>query len=86
MCDWVILRLPPDDYLAADRFRVAEIGLQALDNLQENRLISPDLRQRNIEFLKSSEKPQAVLLFMVAPSVELLVQATRTQWRIGYVN
>jgi hexosaminidase len=59
--------------------RVAEIGLQALDNLQENRLSSPDLRQRNIEFLKASGKPQAVLLLMVAPSVELLVQATRTQ-------
>ena len=59
--------------------RVAEIGLQALDDLHENRLVSADLRQRNIEFLKSSGKPQAVLLLMVAPSVELLVQATRTQ-------
>jgi hexosaminidase len=59
--------------------RVAEIGLQALDDLHENRLVSPDLRQRNIEFLKASGKPQAVLLLMVAPSVELLVQATRTQ-------
>jgi hypothetical protein len=37
-----------------------------------------DVQQRNIEFLKSSEKPQAVLL-MVAPSVELLGQATRIQ-------
>jgi len=59
--------------------RVAEIGLQALDNLHENRLISPELRQRNSEFLKTAGKPQAVLLLMVAPSVELLVQATRTQ-------
>ena len=59
--------------------RVAEIGLQALDDLHENRLVSADLRRRNIEFLKSSGKPQAVLLLMVAPSVELLVQATRTQ-------
>jgi hexosaminidase len=59
--------------------RVAEIGLQALDNLHENRLISPDLRRRNIEFLKASGKPQAVLLLMVAPSVELLVQATKTR-------
>jgi hexosaminidase len=59
--------------------RVAEIGLQALDDLHENRIVSADLRQRNIEFLKSSGKPQAVLLLMVAPSVELLVQATRTQ-------
>ena len=59
--------------------RIAEIGLQALDDLHENRLVSADLRQRNIEFLKSSGKPQAVLLLMVAPSVELLVQATRAQ-------
>ncbi len=59
--------------------RVAEIGLQALDDLHENRLVSAGLRHRNIEFLKSSGKPQAVLLLMVAPSVELLVQATRTQ-------
>jgi len=59
--------------------RIAEIGLRALDDLREYRLVSPDLRQRDIEFLKSSGKPQAVLLLMVAPSVELLVQATRAQ-------
>jgi hexosaminidase len=59
--------------------QVAEIGLRALDDLRENRLVSADVRQRNIEFLKFSGKPQAVLLLMVAPSVELLVQATRTQ-------
>src|SRR5467141_3302012 len=59
--------------------RVAEIGLQALDDLREDRLVSADVWQRNIEFLKSSGKPQAVLLLMVAPSVELLVQATRAQ-------
>jgi hypothetical protein len=29
--------------------------------------------------LKASGKPQAVLLLMVAPSVELLVQAIRTR-------
>jgi hexosaminidase len=59
--------------------RVAEIGLQALDDLHEDRLVSADLRQQTIEFLKSSGKPQAVLLLMVAPPVELLVQATRTK-------
>ncbi|WP_263368738.1 beta-N-acetylhexosaminidase [Edaphobacter bradus] len=57
--------------------QVAEIGLKALDDLKEKRLVSSDVRQRNIEFLKSSAKPQAVLLLMVAPSVELLVEATR---------
>ncbi len=59
--------------------QVAAIGLQALDDLQEHRFVDGDMRKRNIEFLKSSEKPQAVLLLMVASPVEMLVQATRTQ-------
>jgi hexosaminidase len=59
--------------------QVAEIGLWALEDLREDRPVSADVRQRNIEFLKFSGKPQAVLLLMVAPSVELLVQATRTE-------
>jgi hexosaminidase len=59
--------------------QVAKIGLQALDDLQENRPVSAEARQQSIEFLKSSAKPQAVLLLMVVPSVELLVQATRTK-------
>jgi hexosaminidase len=59
--------------------QVAAIGLQALDDLRGDRLVSTDVRRRNIDFLKSSAKPQAVLLLMVAPSVERLVQATRTQ-------
>jgi hexosaminidase len=59
--------------------QVAEIGLQALSDLQEHRSVSADARQHNIDFLKLSGKAHAVLLLMVAPSVELLVQATRTQ-------
>jgi len=59
--------------------QVAEIGLEALDDLQKNRPVSADTRQRNIEFLQLAAKPQAVLLLMVAPSVELLVQVTRIQ-------
>jgi hexosaminidase len=59
--------------------RVAEIGLQALDDLREKRVVPRDTRQQNIEFLKAAGKPQAVLLLMVAPSVELLVEATRLQ-------
>jgi hexosaminidase len=58
---------------------VARIGLQALDDLQGNRLVNADTRQRSIEFLKLAAKPEAVLLLMVAPSVELLMQATRAQ-------
>jgi len=50
-----------------------------LDDLHNKRAVSADVRQRNIGFLKASSKPQAVLLLMVAPSVELLVEATRTE-------
>ena len=57
---------------------VPTIGPGALDDPHENRLVIADVRQRNIEFLKSSEKPYAVLL-MVAPSEELLGQATPIQ-------
>lgn len=59
--------------------QVAEIGLKALDNLQQNHPVSTAERQREIEFLKASSKPQAVLLLMVPPSVEVLVEATKTE-------
>ncbi|WP_035355590.1 family 20 glycosylhydrolase [Edaphobacter aggregans] len=59
--------------------RIAEIGLQALDDLHEHHSVNAGLRQRNIEFLKSVAKPQAVLLLMPATSVERLVQASKTQ-------
>jgi hexosaminidase len=58
---------------------VAAIGLRALDNLQNRQSVSADSRQQDIDFLHSAEQPQAVLLDMIAPSVELLVQATKTQ-------
>src|SRR6266581_2914783 len=48
--------------------QVAQIGLQTLDDLHENRLVKAEVRQQNIEFLKSSAKPQAVLLLMVPHS------------------
>jgi hexosaminidase len=59
--------------------QVAEIGLQALDDLYGNHLVSADVRQKNIDFLKSAAKPQAVLLLMPPPSVERLVQATKAR-------
>ncbi len=58
---------------------VATIGLRALDNLQNSQPVSADARQQDVNFLQSAEQPQAVLLDMIAPSVELLVQATKTQ-------
>lgn len=59
--------------------QVAVIGLQALDDLENSRTVAENHCQHSIELLKSVEQPQAVLLDMIAPSVELLVQATRTE-------
>ncbi len=59
--------------------QVAVIGLEALDDLQNHRVASSAAVEKNLEFLKVAEKPQAVLLDMVAPSAELLVQATAKQ-------
>lgn len=59
--------------------QTATIGLQALDDLKNDRLVNADVRSRNIEFLETAVKPQAVLLLMVVPSVEKLVEATRTR-------
>ncbi len=65
--------------LSHDLNQVATIGLQALDDLENNRSVTAQDRQHNLDLLQSAEQPQAILLDMVAPSVELLVQATRTE-------
>lgn len=59
--------------------QVAGIGLEALEDLQNNRVMSVDRRDQALESLKKSEQPQAGLKDMVVPSVELLVQATRKE-------
>ena len=59
--------------------QAAAVGLQALDALQNHRVISADLRQQNLAWLKTAAKPRAVVVDMVVPSVELLVEATKTQ-------
>jgi hexosaminidase len=59
--------------------QVAAIGLQALDDLENNRAMDANTRSQNLSMLKSAAKPQAVLIDMVAPSVQLLVQATKAQ-------
>ena len=65
--------------ISRDLNQVATIGLQALDDLKSNRAVTAEERQRNLDALKSAEQPRAVLRNMVAPSVELLVQATKTE-------
>lgn len=55
---------------------VAEVGLQAIEQLQSRQSITAAERDKQMEFLKKSQEPQAVLLNMVAPAVAVLVQAT----------
>lgn len=59
--------------------QVAAIGLQALDDLMQDRPVNAEERNRNIDFLDEAAKPHAVLLLVVAPSIETLVKATRTR-------
>jgi hexosaminidase len=59
--------------------QVAAVGLQALDDLKNHRAVSADRREKNLQLLKTAAKPQAVLLDKVAPSVELLVNASGQQ-------
>jgi hexosaminidase len=56
--------------------QTAVIGLSALDSLQNHKPLGASVRQQQLSFLKSAEAPQAVLLDMVVPSVELLLNAT----------
>lgn len=58
---------------------VAVIALQALDDLEPNRTVAAQDRQHNLGQLHSAGPHRAVLLNMIAPSVESLVQATRTE-------
>jgi hexosaminidase len=59
--------------------QVAEIGLKALDSLHSQQGMSTDAQKQSLDALASAEKPQAVLLLMVAPSVELLVKSVKAQ-------
>ncbi|HEY6845664.1 MAG TPA: family 20 glycosylhydrolase [Terracidiphilus sp.] len=55
--------------------QVAAMGLQALDELENHRTATADALLKNLDFLKAAAKPQAVLVDMVVPSVQFLVQA-----------
>jgi hexosaminidase len=59
--------------------QTAVIGLSALDALQSHSPVSEPVRQQQLSFLKSAEAPQAVLLDMVVPAVEVIVNATKPQ-------
>ncbi|MEO6828794.1 MAG: family 20 glycosylhydrolase, partial [Acidobacteriaceae bacterium] len=59
--------------------RVAVIGLQALNDIQDHRTVSAETLQQDISYLKSAQKPQAQLILAVAPAVELLAKARGPQ-------
>lgn len=59
--------------------QAAAIGLDALDALQNHQAIDASTLQSKMSWLKTAEKPQAVLIDKVVPSVELLVQAAAKQ-------
>jgi hexosaminidase len=59
--------------------QVAMVGLQALDDLQNHHVADAAALQKNMQLLEAAKKPQAVLLDMVAPSVQILVQAAGAQ-------
>jgi hexosaminidase len=59
--------------------QAAAIGLSALDALQKNQPISSSSQRQQLSSLKLMETPQAVLLDMAVPGVEVLVRATRLQ-------
>jgi hexosaminidase len=56
--------------------QVAAIGLQALDDLKNHHAESADQIARNLQLLSAAEKPGAVLVDKLVPSIELLVKAS----------
>jgi hexosaminidase len=82
--DAALQRLLPQSALTAELVPVshnlslaAAIGLSALDSLENHTRLSPSIRQEQISSLKSLEAPQAVLLDIVVPGVEVLLSATQ---------
>jgi len=59
--------------------QTAEIGLQTLEVLKANGTIDAATQKQQLAALAAAEKPQAVLLQMVAPAVELLVKSVKIQ-------
>jgi hexosaminidase len=62
--------------VSTNLLHVSQTGLDAIGYLREHKSAPADWRNRQLAFLKTSAKPQAVLLNMIAPAVEKLVQAT----------
>jgi hexosaminidase len=65
--------------LSANLRQVATVGLQALDLLRQHESAPAGWQSQQSAFLKIAQQPQAVLVNMIAPAVEKLVQAVRPQ-------
>jgi hexosaminidase len=64
--------------LSLNLAKTAAIGLSALDSLQNNLPVTIETQRKQLSQLGDIEKPEAVLIDMIVPSVEALVQAVRT--------
>jgi hexosaminidase len=63
--------------VAANLHLVSQAGLDAIGYLREHHNPPAEWKTREVAFLENAEKPQAVLLDMIAPAVLKLVQATQ---------
>jgi hexosaminidase len=58
---------------------LAEVGVQAMDYLDQKQLAPDDWKKRQLAFVQQASQPKAQVLIMVAPSIGKLVEATTTQ-------
>ena len=62
--------------VSSNLHQVSQTGLDAIDYLRQHKSAPAEWRTRQLAFLQSSEKPQAILLNMIAPAIVKLVEAT----------
>ncbi len=65
--------------LSKSMYDAAEIGLLTLESYHSGAALSPDIQRQYLDQLKAAEKPQAVLLLMIVPPIEQLVQSVKTR-------
>jgi len=63
--------------VATNLHLVSQAGLDAIGYLREHHSAPEGWKTQEVTFLQNSEKPQAVLLNMIAPAVLKLVEATQ---------
>jgi hexosaminidase len=65
--------------LSRNLSKTAAIGLLALDSLQNGLPVTSETQKEQMSQLKDLEKPEAVLIDMIVPSVAVLVEAAKTK-------